>query len=76
MTLILKSTLMCNYKKLFHEVMDKYNYTCIYSHYTYNYTSMNKAIVTHIRIDHIHIFCKQSHLHSFKCYIQLKVEKI
>ena len=33
-----------------------YNYFCIYSDYTYNYMSMNKAIVTHIRIDHIHIY--------------------
>ena len=40
MTLFHKSTLMCNYKKLFHEVMDIYNYT-------YNYRSTNKAIVTH-----------------------------
>ena len=40
------------------------------------YMSMNKAIVTHIRIDHIHIFCKQSYLHYFKCYMQLKIEKI
>ena len=37
---------------------------------------MNKAIVTHIRIDHIYIFCKQSYLHYFKCYTQLKIEKI
>ena len=55
MTLIHKSTLMCNYKKLFHEVMDIYNYTCIYSDYFYNYTSLNKVVVTHIRVDHIHI---------------------
>ena len=25
---------------------------------------------------HIHIFCEQSHSHSFKCYIQLKIEKV
>ena len=67
---------MCNYKKPFHEVMDIYNYTCIYSDYTYNYTSLIKVIVTHIRVDHIHIFSKRLHLHSFKCYTQLKIEEI
>ena len=56
--------------------MDIYNYTCIHSDYIYNYTSMNKGIVTHIRVDHIHLFCKRLHLHSFKCYIQQKIEKI
>ena len=48
--------------------MDIYNYTCIYSDYTYNYTSMNNGIVTHIRVDYI--------FKSFKCYIQKKIEKI
>ena len=37
---------------------------------------MNKAIVTHIRVDHIHIFGKQSHSHYFKCYFQLEMQKI
>ena len=26
----------------------------------------------HIGVDHIHIFCKQSHSRSFKCCIQLE----
>ena len=48
--------------------MDIYNFTCIYSDYTYKYSSMNESIV--------HIFSKRLHLHSFKCCIQLKAEKI
>ena len=27
---------------------------------------------THLRVDHLHIFCKHSHSHSFKCCIQLE----
>ena len=38
--------------------------------------SMNKGIVTHKSVDHIHIFSKRLHLHSFNCCIQLKTEKI
>ena len=30
---------------------------------TYSYKSMNKTIITHIRVDHIHIMFKQSHSH-------------
>ena len=37
---------------------------------------MNKTIITRIRVDHIHIFFKQSHSQSFKGCIQLKTEKI
>ena len=43
---------------------------------TYSYKSMNRTIITHIRVDHIYIFCTHSHSHSFKCYSQLKIEKI
>ena len=33
---------------------------------------MNKAIVTHIRVDHIHIFSKRLHLHSSKLLYSIK----
>ena len=42
----------------------------------FSLTDSYKTIITHIRVDHIYIFCKQSHSHSFKCYNHLKIEKI
>ena len=38
---------------------------------------MDKTIATQIiRVDYIHISFEQSYSHSFKCYTQLKMEKI
>ena len=49
----------------------KYSYMCNYKINIPGFTH-----ITFIRVDHIHIFRKQSHSHSFKCYIQIKIEDL
>ena len=70
----------------------KFNYLCIdmtKNQNEGNYRIFNESKTTyidcvpetepfkkHIRVDDVHIFCKQSHSHSFKCCIQLETWKI
>ena len=62
MILIHTRTLICVIiKKLFFDLFIK---------------STNKILITHIGVENIHTFLKQSHSHSFKSYIQLKIENI
>ena len=49
-----------------------------YSHkssYMCNYKIKSPGF-THTRVDHIHIFCKQSRSRCFNCYIQSKTDNV